>query len=67
MKYFVEEQGYKIKQNVVYEDNTSAIMLENNGKGSSGKRMKHMDVRYFFVKDRIDTGDITICYCPTGI
>ena len=29
------------------------MLLETNGRMSSGKRTKHMDIRYFFVKDRI--------------
>ena len=30
-KLFMEEQGYKIEDNVLYQDNTSAILLEKNG------------------------------------
>jgi hypothetical protein len=36
-KLFMEEQGYKVKSNVLYQDNKSAILLEKNGKCSSGK------------------------------
>jgi hypothetical protein len=35
--YFLEAQGYKINNNVLYQDNKSAILLESNGRGSSGK------------------------------
>ena len=28
--------------------------------------MKHVNVRYFFIKDKVDAGDIEIVYCPTG-
>ena len=28
---FLEKQGFKVKDNVVYQDNMSAIKLENNG------------------------------------
>jgi hypothetical protein len=37
-KLFVEEQGYDINSNILYQDNKSAILLETNGKKSSGKR-----------------------------
>jgi hypothetical protein len=37
-KLFLEAQGYKIKKNILYQDNKSAILLEENGKRSSGKR-----------------------------
>ena len=36
--YFLEAQGYKITNNVLYQDNKSSILLETNGRGSSGKR-----------------------------
>ena len=39
-------------------------MLAENGKGSSGRWTKHLDIRYFFVTDKIKKGDIKISYCP---
>ena len=36
-KYFLKAQGYQVTDNVVYQDNQSAILLEKNGRGSSGK------------------------------
>ena len=45
-KYFLEEQGVPANH-ILYQDNTSAQRLETNGKMSSGKQTKHMDVRYF--------------------
>ena len=35
--YFLEAQGYGSQDTILYQDNKSAILLENNGKGSSGK------------------------------
>ena len=63
-KYFLDEQGVE-EEHIVYQDNTSAQRLENNGKISSGKRTKHMNIRYFFIKDRVDAGDFKIEHCPT--
>ena len=40
-------------------------MLEINGRESSGRRTKHINVRYFFIKDRVASGEVTIKYCPT--
>ncbi len=37
-KLFMEAQGYKIPKNILYQDKKSAILLEINGKRSSGKR-----------------------------
>jgi hypothetical protein len=65
--YFLEAQGYKIDDNVLYQDNKSSILLETNGRGSSGKRTRHINVRYFFIADRVKSKEVRIEYCPTGI
>ena len=64
-RQFLQEQGYAVKENIVYQDNQAAILLEKNGKLSSGKRTKHINTRYFFVTDRIEKGDLTVEWCPT--
>ena len=51
-RYFLESQGYPMIQNIIYQNNKSTITLERNGKASSSKRMKHIQVKYFFVKDK---------------
>ena len=63
---FLNDQGFKVTDNVVYQDNQSAILLEQNGKGSSGKRTRHIDIRYFFITDKVKKGDLRIDYCPTS-
>jgi len=64
-RYFMEAQGYHVKDTIVYQDNQSAILLEKNGRASSGKRTRHINIRYFFVTDRVANGEATIEYCPT--
>ena len=64
-RMFLEGQGYVLKENIVYQDNMSAMKLEMNGKRSSGQKTKHMNNRYFWIRDRIKTDDISIRYCPT--
>ena len=63
-RYFIEAQGYNVKLSTIYQDNQSTILLENNGQASS-KRTKHINVRYFFVTDRVKSKEVTIQYCPT--
>jgi len=31
----------------IYQDNKSTILLAENGKGSSSRHTRHLDVRYF--------------------
>ena len=64
-RYFMSAQGIEIKDNIVYQDNEAAMLLESNGRRSSTKRTKHMNVRFFFVKDRIGSGEISLIHCPT--
>jgi hypothetical protein len=42
------------------------MLLEKNGKASSSKRTKHIDIRYFFVTYRIQKNELTVEWCPTG-
>ena len=63
--YFLKEQGCRVEKSVLYQDNQSAILLEKNGKASSGKRTRHINIRYFFIKDRIDKGEVEVVFCPT--
>jgi hypothetical protein len=65
-RYFLLEQGYEVRENIVYQDNESAILLERNGKASSSKRTKHINIRFYFVTDRINQGELTVEWCPTG-
>ena len=53
-----------MKDNVLYQDNQSAIKLEKNGRNSSTGNTRHIAIRYFFVKDRVDKGEVSIQYCP---
>ena len=64
-RYFLEEQGYVANEVIVYQDNKSAILLEKNGRTSSSKRTRHINIRYFFVTDKIQRGEIAVEYCPT--
>ena len=51
----------------IEQDNTSAIQLERNGWRSSCKRTKHINVRYFYITDRLKAGDVSrVIYKPTG-
>ena len=65
-KRFIEYQGFKVKHNIVYQDNTSSMKLEQNGKASSGKRTRHFDIKIFYVTDLVSRNEVQVKYCPTG-
>ena len=62
---FMKYQGYNIDSNIFYQDNQSAMKMEKNGRKSCGEKSRHIDIRYFFIKDVISRENITIEYCPT--
>ena len=65
-RYFLMAQGYEVKDNILFQDNKSSILLEKNGKASSSKRTKHINIRYFFITDRVNKGEVSVLWCPTG-
>jgi hypothetical protein len=65
-KLFLEAQGYNVEKNIVYQDNKSAILLETNGKKSSGKQTCALNIRYFFITDQVEKGNTQIEHCGTN-
>ena len=41
-RMFLAEQGYKLTENIFYQDNQSAIRLEKNGRASCGQKSRHL-------------------------
>jgi len=39
--------------------------LAENGKSSSSKRTRHLNVRYYFITDKIKKGHVKVAFCPT--
>jgi len=64
-KLFLEDQGYPITENRLAQDNMSSILLEKNGKKSSSGRTRAINIRYFFVTDQVEKGNVMIYHCPT--
>ncbi len=64
-RYFLKSQGYHVSDNIIFQDNKSTMLLERNGKASSSRRTKHINVRYFFITDRISKGEVRVEWCPT--
>ena len=44
----------------------NTILLDKNGIMSSGHRTHHINIRYFFVYDRIKAGKMIVWYCLMG-
>lgn len=47
------------------QDNRSAILLEGNACASGSKRTRHINVRCYYITDRIKAGEVEVRHCPT--
>ena len=65
-RYFMEAQGYGVKDNIFFQDNKISILLETNEKASISWRTKHINIQYFFITDRIKQDKVLVVWCPTG-
>jgi hypothetical protein len=65
MNYFLKDQGYKVSDNIIFQDNKGTMLLERSGNASSGKRTKYINVQYFFITDQISKGEVRVKWCPT--
>ena len=54
-----------IHDNVIYQDNQSAIRLKNNGKRSNSKRTRHINIRYGFITDMIMKQEASVDFFST--
>jgi hypothetical protein len=45
----------------------SALPLEKNGRILSSKQTKHIQAKFFLIKDYYKAGEIDMQYCPTDV
>ena len=64
---FMKEQGHEIKVNILFQDNESTVRMLKNGRDSCTGNSRHIDIKHFFVKDRIDKKEIEVRWCPTHL
>ena len=64
-RYYGQAQGHFVPTTTIYQDNKSTILLAENGKSSSSKRTRHINVQYFFITDKIKKGEVKVAFCPT--
>ena len=65
-KYWLGAQGCDVFEDIFFQDNKSAIILENNGKYSSSKLMNHINIRYYSVTYCIEKYELSLEWCPTA-
>ena len=63
VKNFLEEQGFNAEI-IIHQDNKSTIALAENGK-STTNRTRHINIRYFFIKEKIDNKEVKVVHTGT--
>jgi hypothetical protein len=57
VRLFMKAQRFPLSDNILYQDNKSAMLLEMKGRASSSKRTRHIEIRYYYVADQV------VCVC----
>jgi hypothetical protein len=57
-------QGYNVPPAKIWQDNQSTMAMVKNGQPNND-RTRHIDIRYFWVADRVALGELEINYMPT--
>ena len=66
LRNLLQAQGYNLPPSTIFQDNMSAISLFKTGKCQSSTRTRHIAIRFYFVKDRIEAKEIVIEYVGTA-
>lgn len=65
MRNFIIAQGYtNVGPIKIYQDNQSTIVLIKRGRSTS-QRTRHIDIRFFFIHDRIISGEAEVIFLGT--
>jgi hypothetical protein len=65
VRNFLCAQGFDVPPATICQDNQSTMALVHKGR-STANRTRHIAIRFFWVKDRVDSGELAVEYLPTG-
>jgi hypothetical protein len=63
-RQFLIAQGYKMGPVILYQDNLSCMAMLARGR-SGAERTRHIAIRYYWTKERVDSGEIKIIHKGT--
>ena len=64
LRHFIVDQGIDCGPVTIYQDNMSCMALIARGR-SAAERTRHIDIRYFWVKERVDQGEARVVHLGT--
>jgi hypothetical protein len=65
MRNFFMAQGYSCGPVIVFQDNMLCMALIERGR-SGAERTRHIDLRYFWLKERVDAGEAVVKHKGTA-
>ncbi len=65
VRLLLKAQGFAVSNNILYQDNKSAMLLETNGRALSSKRTRHIEIWYYYVANQVAKEDLRVVRCPT--
>ena len=64
VRNFIIEQGHPCGPVTIYQDNMSCMALISRGR-SAAERTRHISIRYFWLKERVDAGEAKVKHLGT--
>ena len=64
LRNFLIQQGYQCGPVTVYQDNLSCMALVERGR-SGAERTRHIDIRYYWLKERVSKGEAIVKHMGT--
>ena len=63
---FLTEQGYTLGPAKLLQDNTSSILMLERGEATAAEKSRHIGIRFFFAKNKINSREIAIEWLASG-
>ena len=57
-------QSLEVRPLIIHQDNKSTLAMLSNGR-AMGPTTRHISIRYFWLTDRINNGEVSVVYVPT--
>ena len=64
IRNFLISQGYTMEPVMIYQDNTPCMALAEKGR-SGAERTRHIGIRNFWIRERVEIGEATIVHKGT--
>ena len=64
LRNYLIAQGQSRKPAIIYQDNNSTMTLISKGGPCSG-RSRHIDIRHFWMSEKVADGSVVVVRCPT--